>query len=99
MMTMMYRLYTTTGIRTRDNRILKRSKGLEQIKRSGLFSVRMENKRGAPVKACPLIQFYRYKSVFEVKKRFSGSEIEKILLPFFVSENRQKVVSKKITIF
>ena len=51
---MMYRLYTTTGIRTRDNRILKRSKGLEQIKRSGLFSVRMENKRGAPVKACPL---------------------------------------------
>ena len=33
------------------------------------------------------IQFYRWHSVFEVKKRFSGSEmIEKISLLFFVSE-------------
>ena len=36
------------------------------------------------------IQFYRWHSVFGVKKRFWGSEMKKISLPFFISENRQK---------
>ena len=44
------------------------------------------------------IQFYRYKSVFEVKKRFSGSEMKKISLPFFVSENQQTGIPKRRTI-
>lgn len=47
----------------------------------------------------PKFEFYRWHSVFGVKKRFWGSEIEKISLPFFVSENQQKVVSPNITIF
>ena len=41
------------------------------------------------------IQFYRWHSVFGVKKRFSGSEMKKSLTAFFVSGNSQKMVLKK----
>ena len=45
-------------------------------------------------------QFYRWHSVFEVKKRFSGSEmIEKISLLFSFLKIDKKVVPKYITIF
>ena len=44
-------------------------------------------------------QFYRWHSVFGVKKRFSGSEIEKISLLFSFLKIDKKVVSKNIIIF
>ena len=45
------------------------------------------------------IQFYRWHSVFGVKKRFWGSEIEKISLLFSFLKIDKKVVSKNIIIF
>ena len=44
------------------------------------------------------IQFYRWHSVFGVKKRFWGSEMKKNLAAFFVSENRQTGIPKRISI-
>ena len=68
-----------------------KSRKISKIKASGGFWGRFSK----PQK----IQFYRWHSVFGVKKRFSGSEMKKSLTAFFRFWKSTKSGFKKITIF